>query len=93
MTVGKTIQIFLPDGNPRSLKLAEITSRTIQAILIPRAKLDLGATRKELNNVGVYFLIGGGDEETKALVYIGEAEDCLVRLKSRIKQRISGMWL
>ena len=45
MALGKTIQIFLPDGNPRSLKIAEITSRTVQAILIPRAKLDDAARR------------------------------------------------
>ena len=32
MAIGTTIQVFLPDGNPRSLKIAEITSRTIQAI-------------------------------------------------------------
>ncbi len=25
---GKTIQIYLPDGNPRGLKIADITSRT-----------------------------------------------------------------
>jgi hypothetical protein len=56
MALGKTIQIFLPDGNPRSLKIPEITSRTIQAILIPRAKLDDAAKRQELKNVGVYFL-------------------------------------
>ena len=37
---GKTIQIYLPDGNPRSLKIAEITSRTVQAVLIPRSVLD-----------------------------------------------------
>jgi hypothetical protein len=34
MGTGTTIQVFLPDGNPRSLKIAEITSRTVQAILI-----------------------------------------------------------
>ncbi len=34
MATGTTIQVFLPDGNPRSLKIAEITSRTVQAILI-----------------------------------------------------------
>ncbi|MEO1878335.1 MAG: hypothetical protein ABGX40_00025 [Methylococcales bacterium] len=38
--IGKTIQIYLPDGNPRSLKIAEITSRTVSAILVPRFKLD-----------------------------------------------------
>jgi hypothetical protein len=31
---GKTIQIFLPDGNPRSVKIAEITSRTVQVLLV-----------------------------------------------------------
>lgn len=31
---GKTIQIFLPDSNPRSIKIADITIRTVQTILI-----------------------------------------------------------
>jgi hypothetical protein len=39
MATGTTIQVFLPDGNPRNLKISEIISRTVQAILIPRAKL------------------------------------------------------
>lgn len=56
--LGKTIQIFLPDGNPRSLKIAEITSRTVQAILIPRSILDEAAKRPELDNVGIYLLFG-----------------------------------
>lgn len=85
MNLGKTIQIFLPDGNPRSVKIAEITSRTVQAILIPRSKLEYAATRSELNNVGVYFLIGGSGEESKPLVYVGEAEECLIRLKQHNK--------
>lgn len=81
MSVGRTIQIFLPDGNPRSIKIAEITSRTVQAILIPRTKLELILTRNELNNVGVYLLIGNPEEEAKPSLYIGEAEDCKTRLK------------
>ena len=85
MNLGKTIQIFLPDGNPRSIKIAEITSRTVQAVLIPRSKLEYAATRNELNNVGVYFLIGASDEESKPLVYVGEAEECFPRLKQHNK--------
>ena len=81
MNIGKTIQIFLPDGNPRSVKIAEITSRTVQAILIPRTKLDYIFTREELNNVGAYLLIGNPEEDVKPLLYIGEAEECKVRLK------------
>ena len=48
MSFGTTIQIYLPDGNPRSLKIAEITNRTLQAILIPRAKLGTAGRRPEL---------------------------------------------
>ncbi|MBC8402924.1 MAG: GIY-YIG nuclease family protein [Candidatus Marinimicrobia bacterium] len=87
MEIGKTIQIFLPDGNPRSLKIAEITSRTVQAILIHRAKLDVASKRSELKNVSVYFLIGSTDEESKPLLYVGEAEDCLTRLKQQNKSK------
>lgn len=77
----QTIQIFLPDGSPRSVKIAEITNRVVKAVLVPRNKLDYIATRNELNNVGVYFLFGESAEKVKPIVYIGEAEDCLDRLK------------
>jgi hypothetical protein len=87
MATGTTILIFLPDGNPRSLKIAEITSRTVQAILIPRAKLDDAGKRSELKNVGIYLLIGATDEDIKPLVYVGEAEECLTRLKQQNKQK------
>jgi hypothetical protein len=87
MNAGKTIQIFLPDGNPRSVKIAEVTSRTVQAILIPRTKLDYIFEREELKNVGVYLLIGNPDEDIKPLLYIGEAEDCKTRLKQHNAQK------
>jgi hypothetical protein len=81
----KTIQIFLPDGNPRGLKIAEITSRTVSAFLFPRSQLDDAAKRNELNNVGVYLLFGSN--ESKPYVYIGEAENCLTRLKQHNKSK------
>ena len=82
---GKTIQIYLPDGNPRGLKIAEITSRTIQAILLPRSILDEASKRNELNNVGIYLLFETTD--SKSQVYIGEAENCLSRLKQHNKTK------
>jgi len=85
MISGKTIQIFLPDGNPRSIKIAEITSRTVLAMLIPRSKLDEASKRSELSNVGIYLLFGNTD--TKPIVYIGEAENCLNRLKQHNKAK------
>ena len=47
---GKTIQTFLPDGNPRGIKITEITSRTVQAVLFPRSLLTEVAKRDELKN-------------------------------------------
>lgn len=84
-TSGKTIQIYLPDGNPRGVKIAEITSRTVQAILIPRSKLEDAVKRSELEGVGVYLLFGPADAKPQA--YIGEAESCLVRLKQHNKAK------
>jgi len=90
MSLGKTIQIFIPDGNPRSVRIAEITSRTIQAILIPRSKLEYVTTRDEINNVGMYFLVGNPEEEAMPLLYVGEAEDCLTRLHQQ--NRLKDFW-
>jgi len=87
MPLGKTIQIYLPGGNPRGLKIADVTSRTVQAILIPRSTLNMALKRAELENVGLYFLIGNPDDETKPLVYIGEAEDCRARLQQQNKAK------
>lgn len=82
----RTIQIFLPDGNPRGVRIAEITSRTVKVLQVPRAHLDAACGRQELSNVGVYFLVG----ETPAglpQVYVGEAEDCAVRLRQHNKAK------
>jgi len=83
----QTIQIFLPDGSPRSVKIAEITNRVVKSVLVPRNKLDYISTREELNNVGIYFLFGESADKAKPIVYIGEAEDCLERLKQHNRKK------
>jgi len=83
----QTIQIFLPDGSPRSVKIAEITNRVVKAVLVPRNKLDYMAEREELQNVALYFLFGENAESAKPITYIGEAEDCLERLKQHHKKK------
>ncbi|RXI96432.1 GIY-YIG nuclease family protein [Anaerobacillus alkaliphilus] len=77
----KTIQIFLPDGNPRGVKIAGVTNRTVQAILIPRNLLKTVKDRSEVDNVSLYFLFGNNEEETRTEAYIGEAEVGYERLK------------
>ena len=89
MTTGKTIQIFLPNSNPRGIRIAEITSRTVKGRQIPRAELDKGLLRKELGHVGLYCLLGGEDTGNKK-VYVGETEDTAKRLKDH--NRKSDWW-
>lgn len=86
-TKPQTIQIFLPDGSPRSLKIAEITNRTISAVFIPRNKLNQANKRDEIQNVGTYFLFGKNEEHSLQQVYIGESEDCLKRLRDHNRNK------
>lgn len=75
----QTIQFFLPQGEPRGIRIAEITTRIVQAVLVPRSKLPEAAKRNELKSVGVYFLFGEPEDAAKPVVYIGETEDCYDR--------------
>ncbi|GAB3803723.1 GIY-YIG nuclease family protein [Virgibacillus kimchii] len=90
--MGQTIQIYMPDGSPTSIKIAEITTRVIQLILIPRNKLGDMENRLEAKNVGIYFLFGKSDEDGKSKVYIGEAENCYESLKQHNRDPKKDFW-
>jgi len=83
----QTIQIFLPDGNPTSIKIADLTNRMMTAVLFPRNKLLEVGTRDEIRKYGVYFLFGYSEEKAKPIAYIGETEDCFERIKSHNKSK------
>ncbi|QHS23767.1 GIY-YIG nuclease family protein [Virgibacillus sp. MSP4-1] len=85
--LGKTIQIYLPFGSPRGIKIAEITNRTVQAILIPRNLLEKAGEREEVKSVGVYYLFGQDEDEAKTQLYVGEAENCYDRLKQHNREK------
>jgi hypothetical protein len=78
----KTIQIFLPHGEPRGVRIAEITTRIVQAVQVPRARLDRVMQRPELDHIGAYFLFGESDEKAKPVAYVGQTEDLRTRLKN-----------
>lgn len=69
------------------MKVAEFTSRTVQVIQVPRAQLEFACSRKELSNVGLYFLFGESGAGSAPQLYLGEAEDCATRLKQHNKQK------
>ena len=78
----KTIQIFLPSGDPRGLRIAEITTRIVQVIEVPRSRLDEFSKMPESSQVGVYFLFGSGTDGDDPQVYIGQSGDVRTRLMS-----------
>jgi len=79
-TTPKTIQIFLPSGDPRGIRIAEITTRIVQVIEVPRSLLGEFLKMNESSRVAVYFLFGGDEDERK--VYIGQTGDLRGRLKA-----------
>lgn len=84
---GKTIRIYLADGNPTGIRHAELVNWTGQAIVCPRVRTAQLASWEEAARPGVYFLVGDDDSESRPLVYIGEAESVWSRLQAHVKQK------
>jgi hypothetical protein len=78
---GRTINIYIPDSNPRGVKICDLKDSIVKAIFIPRSKLDEVGKRIDILEPGIYFLIGKEDELEKPQVYIGEAENLFIRIK------------
>jgi hypothetical protein len=76
-----TIKLFLPRGDAKSLRTAEISNWTGKAVAAPRTELDELLAREELDKAGVYILIGSDPQTNAPRAYIGEAEIIRDRLK------------
>jgi hypothetical protein len=76
-----TIKLFLPRGDAKSLRTAEISNWTGKAIAAPRTELDDLLQREELDKAGIYILTGADPESGLPSAYIGEAEVIRDRLK------------
>jgi predicted GIY-YIG superfamily endonuclease len=83
----KTIQIFLPSGEPHGIRIAEITTRIVQVIEVPRSLLSSFLAIEQSAQVGVYFLIGEHTEEGDRLIYVGQTGDLRARLTSHNQKK------
>lgn len=83
MKFGKTIKIFLIDGDPNGRMSCELSNWSGKAYKIPRIKIKNCTDRDDLKSTGVYLLFGK-DAEGKDQVYIGEAESILKRLNQQL---------
>lgn len=72
-TRGKSIQLFLMDGEASGRIKCTLANWTGVAFKIPRTELDKCKDRDDLKQSGVYFLFGTSDDTGKGVVYIGQA--------------------
>lgn len=73
MARGKSINLFLMNGDANGRIKCTLTNWTGVAYKIPRTELDQCKERNDLKQSGVYFLFGNSDETGKGVVYIGQA--------------------
>jgi len=85
---GKLIRLFLSEGKANGLRTAEISNMTLHATLFPRPRLDQFAKSEFANRPGVYLLLGFDIKNSEqAMLYIGEGDPVLPRLKSHVNKK------
>ena len=85
---GKTIKIFLVDGEPNGRMTCELSNWTGKAIKIPRNRVKESRDRRELDGTGIYILFGKSDKsQTRSAAYIGEAEGLYNRLNQHLSSK------
>ncbi len=76
MSKPRSVNIFLLEGDPNGIRVAQISMSTIQAIAFRRNRF--GKVRKTFPKVvrpGIYILLGQDEENTdRCVAYIGESE-------------------
>ena len=83
----QTIQIYLPGGDPRGLRVAEITTRIVQVLEVPRSILSDFLKMPESDQVAVYFLVGQSEDGSEQKVYVGQSGDLRMRLSKHNKEK------
>jgi hypothetical protein len=79
--IGETMRIFLADGEPTDVLLAEIGNWTAKVLVAPRSQLGQLSKREEDQRTGVYLLVGPDpDDPSRVLASIGEGVSVFTRL-------------
>ena len=97
-TRGKSINLFLMDGDPSGRIKCTLANWTGVAYKIPRTELEKCKGRDDLSQSGVYFLFGTSDQTGESVVYIGQAgvrkngEGILYRLQEHKRNPDKDYW-
>ena len=83
---GKTIRLFLVEGNTNGLVSADLSNWTGKAFKIPRIKIKEYSIKEEFKNPGVYILFRKNEKNEDA-AYIGEGEPVIDRIKEHLNKK------
>jgi len=90
---GKTIRIYLAEGSPSGVLLAEVGNWTGKLTVCPRTDLAKLNERPDTKRTGLYFLAGPDPEKiTKNRVYVGESDNAFKRLIQHDKDENKDFW-
>ena len=90
---GKTIRLYLVEGEPGGIMTAEIINWTGKAVVVPRSKLPGLAEREEAKRAGIYLLVGDDPENlSRKRVYVGESDNVFDRLKNHQTDVSKDFW-
>lgn len=88
MKFGKTIKLFLIDGDTNGRLTCELSNWTGKAYKLPRNLIKICTDRPEILTTGVYMLLNkSANLSEKGQLYIGEAENIFNRLTQHVKEK------
>jgi len=88
-----TIRIFVPDGNPESVRIIDRMNWTGVGVAFPRTKWSEVRHRSELQSTGIYILRGYKSEEPDLpTLYIGQADCPRTRIESHVQNKEFWDW-
>lgn len=83
---GRSVRLFLADGTPQGLIVAEIPNWSGKVLAAPRARLGELLKRGEAARTGVYILTGPDPDRAHGqLAYLGEADDVAARIRIHVR--------
>ena len=91
VSLGKSIRLYLADGTPGGLLMAEIMNWTGHVVAPPRSDLAGLLKRPEASRTGIYLLLGDDpDSLGGSIAYIGEGNDVGKRLYQHARAEDQG---
>ena len=88
MSLGASVQIFLPAGSTDGIWVVQKSNWTGVGLVIPRSHFADARHRQELQGSGVYVLVGDAEGEAfSERIYVGESDELKKRLDNHMRSK------